>query len=54
MALVWAFERFDVNLYAYGLQTFDLVTDHEALKVIYARGSKPGRYLALGVETAAL
>ena len=39
LAWVWACERF--NLYLYGLQTFDLVTDHEALKVIYSRGSKP-------------
>ena len=39
LALVWACEWF--NLYVYGLQTFDLVTDHEALKVIYSRGSKP-------------
>ena len=39
LALVWACDRF--NLYLYGLQTFDLVTDHEALKVIYSRGSKP-------------
>ena len=34
LALVWACKRF--NLYLYGLQT-----DHEALKVIYSRGSKP-------------
>ena len=39
LALVWAYERF--NLYLYCLQTFDLMTDHEALKVIYSRGSKP-------------
>ena len=39
LALVWACERF--NLYLLGLPTFDLVTDHEALKVIYSRGSKP-------------
>ena len=38
LALVWACEHF--NLYLYGLQTIDLVTDHEALKVIYSRGSK--------------
>ena len=38
LALVWACERF---IFFYGLQTFDLVTDHEALKVIYPRGSKP-------------
>ena len=39
LALVWTCERF--NLYLYGLQIFDLVSDHEALKVIYSRGSKP-------------
>ena len=38
LALLWACERF--NLYLYGLQTFGLVTDHEALKVIYSRRSK--------------
>ena len=40
-AFVWAYERFNLYLYLYRLQTFDLVTDHEALKVIYSRGSKP-------------
>ena len=39
LALVWACVR--LNLYLYGLQIFDLVTDHEALKVIYSRGYKP-------------
>ena len=38
-ALVWACERF--HLYLYGLPQFDLVTDHEALNVIYSRKSKP-------------
>ena len=32
LALVWVCERF--HLYLYGLPQFDLVTDHEALKVI--------------------
>ena len=36
---MYACERF--NLYLLGLPTFALVTDHEALKVIYSRGSKP-------------
>ena len=36
---MWACERF--NLYLLGLPTFDLVMDHEALKVNYSRGSKP-------------
>ena len=36
-ALVWACGRF--HLY-FGLPKFDLVTDHEALKVIYSRKSK--------------
>ena len=39
LALVWACERF--HLYVYGLPEFDLVTDHEALKVIYSTKSKP-------------
>ena len=39
LALVWACERF--HLYLYGLPQFDLVTDHEALKVIYSSKSKP-------------
>ncbi|PFX12979.1 Retrovirus-related Pol polyprotein [Stylophora pistillata] len=39
LALVWTCEWF--NQYFYGSQTFDLVTNHEALKVIYSRGSKP-------------
>ena len=47
LALVWACERF--NLYLYGLWTFDLVTDHEALKVIYSRRSKPSARIELWV-----
>ena len=39
LALVWACGRF--HLYLYGLPQFDLMTDHEALKVIYSRKSKP-------------
>ena len=39
LALAWACECF--HLYLYGLPKFDLVTDHEALKVIYSRKSKP-------------
>ena len=37
--VVWGFERF--NLYLQGLESFDLVTDHESLKVIYSTRSKP-------------
>ena len=39
LALVWACERF--HLYVYGLPKFEIVTDHEALKVIYSTKSKP-------------
>ena len=39
LALVWACERF--HLYVHGPPKFDLVTDHEALKVIYSTKSKP-------------
>ena len=39
LALVWACEGF--HRYLYGLQEFELVTDHEALKVINATRSKP-------------
>ena len=39
LAIVWACEWF--HLYVYGLPEFDLVTDHEALKVIYSSKSKP-------------
>ena len=39
LAPVWACERF--NLHLLWLPTSDLVTDHEALRVIYSKGSKP-------------
>ena len=39
LALVWACERF--HLYLYGLPQFNLVTNHEALKVIYSNKSRP-------------
>ena len=39
LGVVWGFERF--NLYLQGLESFDLVTDHEPLKVIYSTRSKP-------------
>ena len=47
LALVWACERF--HLYVYGLPKFDLVTDHEALKVIYSTKSKPSARFELWV-----
>ena len=47
LALVWACERF--HLYVYGLPKFDLVTDHEALKVIYSTKSKPSARIELWV-----
>ena len=43
LALLWACERFYLNLY--GLPQFDLVTDHEALSVIYSRKSKPSAWI---------
>ena len=39
LALVWSCERF--NLYLCGLPEYDLVTDHQALKIIYGPNSKP-------------
>lgn len=39
LGIVWGCERF--HLYLQGLDTFDLVTDHEPLKVIYSSRSKP-------------
>lgn len=39
LALVWACEHF--HHYLYGLPHFDLVSDHEALKVIYSSKSRP-------------
>ena len=39
LGVVWGFERF--NLYLQGLESFDLVTDQEPLKVIYSTRSKP-------------
>ena len=47
LALVWACERF--HLYLYGLPKFDLVTDHEALKVIYSTKPKPSARIELWV-----
>lgn len=39
LALVWARGR--LHLYLYGLSQFDLLTDHEALKVIYQASQDP-------------
>ena len=39
LGAVWGFERF--NLYLQGLESFDLVTDHETFKVLYSSRSKP-------------
>ena len=39
LGVVWGFERF--SLYLQGLESFDLVTDQEPLKVIYSTRSKP-------------
>ena len=47
LALVWACERF--HLYVYRLPKFDLVTAHEALKVIYSTKSKPSARIELWV-----
>lgn len=39
LALVWAVEHF--NMYLYGLQQFELITDHKPLEVIFGPRSKP-------------
>lgn len=39
LALVWAVEHF--KMYLYGKESFDLVTDHKPLEVIFGKRSKP-------------
>lgn len=39
LALVWAVEHFD--MYLYGLNEFELITDHKPLEVIFGPRSKP-------------
>lgn len=39
LALIWAVEHF--NMYLYGKEEFELVTDHKPLEVIFSHRSKP-------------